>query len=154
MNYLIKESFQQIKDFRQAKKCKHRLADILLIGICTYLSNGQDYEDMVLFAQSKGPQLGDLLDLPNGVPSHDTFNRVFQILTPELLKGCLEQHGKALLDVLAHKQIALDGKKLRGVTPHSKGMSGLFIVNAWVGENRLCIGQHRVDDKSTARAAP
>ena len=148
MNYLIKESFQQIKDFRQAKKCKHRLADILLIGICTYLSNGQDYEDMVLFAQSKGPQLGDLLDLPNGVPSHDTFNRVFQILNPELLRGCLDQHGKALLDVLADKQIALDGKKLRGVDPHSKGMSGLFIVNAWVGENRLCIGQHRVDDKS------
>ena len=148
MNQPIKEYFDQIEDFRQAKKCKHRLADILLIGICTYLSNGQDYEDMVLFAQSKGPQLGDMVDLPNGVPSHDTFNRVFQILNPELLKGCLNQHGKALLDILAHKQIALDGKKLRGVTPHSKGMSGLFIVNAWVGENRLCIGQHRVDDKS------
>ncbi|WP_211225020.1 transposase family protein [Spirosoma spitsbergense] len=46
MSQPIKEYFQQIKDFRQAKKCRHRLSDILLIGICTYLSNGQDYEDM------------------------------------------------------------------------------------------------------------
>lgn len=148
MSQPIKEYFNQIEDFRQAKKCKHRLADILLIGICTYLSNGQDYEDMVLFAQSKAAQVGDLLELPNGVPSHDTFNRVFQLLNPELLKSCLGKHGQAILDILAHKQIALDGKKLRGVTPHSKGTSGLFIVNAWVSENRLCIGQHKVEDKS------
>jgi predicted transposase YbfD/YdcC len=52
------------------------------------------------------------------------------------------------LDILAHKKIALDGKKLRGVSPHSKGMSGLFIVNAWLGENRLCVGQHKVENKS------
>lgn len=148
MSQSIKAYFQEIEDFRQAKKCKHRLSDILLIGICTYLSNGQDYEDMVLFAQSKGPQLGDLLDLPNGVPSHDTFNRAFQLLNPALLKGCLGKHGQAILDILAYKQISLDGKKLRGVTPHSKGTSGLFIVNAWVGENRLCVGQHKVEDKS------
>ena len=87
MDQPIKAYFDQIEDFRQAEKCKHRLADILLIGVCTYLNNGQDYEDMVLFAQSKGLQLGDLLELPNGVPSHDTFNRVFQILNPELLRG-------------------------------------------------------------------
>lgn len=148
MSQSIKAYFTQIEDFRQAKKCKHRLSDILLIGICTYLSNGQDYEDMTLFAQSKGPLLDDLLDLPNGVPSHDTFNRVFQLLKPDLLRSCLGQHGQTLLDILAHKQIALDGKKLRGVTPRSKGTSGLFIVNAWVGENRLCVGQHKVDDKS------
>jgi predicted transposase YbfD/YdcC len=148
MNQSIKSYFEQIEDFRQAKKCKHRLSDILLIGICTYLCNGQDYEDMVLFGHAKGPSLVDLLELPNGVPSHDTFNRVFQLLNPELLRQCLSQHGNTLLKVLADKQIALDGKKLRGVTPHSKGTSGLFIVNAWVGENRLCVGQHKVEDKS------
>ena len=114
MSQLIKEYFDQIEDFRQAKKCKHRLADILLIGICTYLSNGQDYEDMVLFAQSKATQVEDLLELPNGVPSHDTFNRVFQLLNPGLLRGCLGQHGQAILDLLAHKQVALDGKKSGG----------------------------------------
>lgn len=102
---------------------------------------------MTLFAQSKGPLSGDLWDLPNGVPSHNTFNGVSQLLKPELLRGCLGQHGQTLSDILTHKQIALNKKKLRAVIPHPKGRSGLFIVNAWVGENRLCIGQHKVDDK-------
>ena len=144
----LKTYFGQLDDFRQVNKCKHRLSDILLIGLCSYLSNGQDYEDMVLFAQTKGSQLPDLLDLPAGVPSHDTFNRVFQLLAPDLLSGLLQQHGQELLGLLAEKQICLDGKKLKGVSPRSKGNQGLFIVNAWVAENRLCIGQRKVDNKS------
>ncbi len=148
MNQSLKAHFAQLDDFRQVNKCKHRLSDILLIGLCTYLSNGQDYEDMVLFAQTKGAQLPHLLDLPAGVPSHDTFNRVFQLLAPDLLGGLLQQHGHELLGLLAEKQICLDGKKLKGVSPRSKGNQGLFIVNAWVAENRLCIGQRKVDDKS------
>ncbi len=103
---------------------------------------------MVLFAQTKGQHLTDLIDLSVGIPAHDTFNRVFQLLNPEVLKGCLDQHGKALLSLLAEKQICLDGKKLKGVSPRSKGTDGFFIVNAWVSENRLCIGQQRVEDKS------
>lgn len=148
MNPSIRHYFLQINDFRQAGKCTYRLADLLLIGLCTYLSNGQDYEDMVLFPQTRGHLLTDLIDLSTGIPSHDTFNRVFQLLDPQLLRNCLEQHGKELLDVLADKQICLDGKKLKGVSPHSKGTQGLYIVNAWVSENRLCVGQQRVDGKS------
>ena len=148
MSQTIRDYFLQVDDFRQAAKCTYRLADILLIGLCTFLSNGQDYEDMVLFAQTKGPALGDLIDLAPGIPTHDTFNRVFQLLDPELLRNCLNQHGKALLNLLADKQICLDGKKLKGVSPRSKGTDGFFIVNAWVSENRLCIGQQRVEDKS------
>lgn len=148
MSQTIRDYILQIKDFRQTNKCTYRLADLLLIGLCTYLSNGQDYEDMALFAQTRGHLLTDLIDLSNGIPSHDTFNRVFQLLDPHLLRSCLEQHGRALLDLLAQKQICLDGKKLKGARPHSKGNEGLYIVNAWVNENRLCIGQQRVDQKS------
>lgn len=64
--------FLEIPDLREAHKCRHLLSDILIIGLCTYLSNGQDYEDMVLFGQTKGHLLPDLLKLPNGVPAHDT----------------------------------------------------------------------------------
>lgn len=148
MSQTIRHYFLQIEDFRQANKCRYRLADILLIGLCTYLSNGQDYEDMVLFAQTRGHLLAELIDLSKGVPAHDTFNRVFQLLNPKLLRDALGQHGKALLDVLTQKQICLDGKKLKGVSPTSKGTDGLWIVNAWVSENRLCIGQQRVETKS------
>jgi predicted transposase YbfD/YdcC len=144
----INEYFLGITDPREEHKCKHKLSDILLIGLFTYLSNGEDYEDMVLFTSSKGHLLKDYLELPNGIPSHDTFNRVFQILDCNLLKKCLTDYGKSLIDILAEKQICLDGKKLRGVNPTSRGNKGLFIVNAWLSENRLCIGQSRVDDKS------
>mgnify|MGYP003708948823 CR=1 FL=1 len=144
----IRQYFSDIADFRESHKCRHLLSDILIIGLCTYLSNGQDYEDMVIFGQTKGRQLAGLLELPNGVPSHDTFNRVFQILDCEVLKGCLVKHGEGLLEVLAEKQICVDGKKLRGCNPQSRGNRGLYIVNAWVSENRLCIGQQKVCDKS------
>lgn len=148
MSQSIKEYLVQIDDFREPKKCKHRLSDILIIGLCTYLSNGQDYEDMALFAQTHGASLTDLVDLPNGIPSHDTFRRVFQLLDGKALKETLTKHGSEILAVLAEKQICIDGKKLRGVSPTSKGNQGLYIVNAWVGENRLCVGQEKVADKS------
>lgn len=144
----ISKYFSEIDDPRAAYKCKHKLSDILLIGLFTYLSNGEDYEDMVLFGSTKGSLLKDYLSLPNGIPSHDTFNRVFQILDVSILKKCLTDYGKELIDILSEKQICLDGKKLKGVSPTSRGNQGLYIVNAWISENRLCIGQERVDDKS------
>lgn len=144
----IVDYFSEIADPREQHKCRHRLSDILLIGLFTYLSNGHDYEDMVLFGTTKGKEFPDLLSLSAGVPSHDTFNRVFQIIDCELLRKCLTDCGKDIIDILSEKQICLDGKKLRGENPQSRGNKGLYIVNAWVAENKLCIGQERVADKS------
>jgi hypothetical protein len=101
-NYLcvmksIQEYISEVEDFRIEKKCLHKLSDILLIGFFTYLSNGKDYEDMVLFAKSHKDFLRPYAELPNGIPSHDTFRRVF---------------------------------------------------SAWVSENRLCVGQKKMEDKS------
>ena len=148
MNFSLLPWLQQVADFRQPGKCLYPLSDLLLLGLCTYLCNGQDYEDMALFAQTRSAELADLLVLPRQAPSHDTFRRVFQRLDPQVLRACLEAHGRGLLDLLAEKQICLDGKKLRGVAPRSKGTSGCWVVNAWVSENRLCVGQAKVDDKS------
>ncbi len=68
-----------LEDFRIAKKCRHKLSDILLIGLLTYLSNGEDYEDMVLFAESHYDFVKKYCKLPNGIPSHDTFNMVLNV---------------------------------------------------------------------------
>ena len=144
----MKEYFEQVKEPRCKGKCLHLLSDILLVGLLTYLSNGEDYEDMVLFAENKGALFPELLIFPHGVPSHDTFNRVFQLIDTQSLKDCLTAHGRDILDILSEKQIAIDGKKLKGVNPTSKGNSGLYIVNAWVSENRLCIGQEKIEEKS------
>lgn len=131
-----------------AGKCHHKLSDILLIGLLTYLSNGEDYEDMVLFAGTHKDFLSDYIELANGVPSHDTFNRVFGMLSPAVLQECLNNYGKDLVSILSEKQICMDGKKLRGRDPPSKGNRGLYIVNARVSEHRVCIGQKKVEDKS------
>lgn len=137
-----------LEDFRMQKKCHHKLSDIVLIGLFTYLSNGEDYEDMVLFAQSNYDFVKKYCDLPNGIPSHDTFNRVFKYLNPNVLRGLLTDYGKDVLDILSDKQICVDGKKIKGTSPTSRGNQGLYIVNAWVAENQLCIGQQKVENKS------
>jgi predicted transposase YbfD/YdcC len=140
--------FSTVEDFRMVNKCSHKLSDLLFIGLLTYLSSGEEYEDMVLFGKTHKAFLREYISLPNGIPSHDTFRRVFSILEPNVLRACLNEYGKDVVGLLSEKQICLDGKKLKGVSPTSRGNRGLYILNAWVAENRICIGQKRVDDKS------
>ena len=104
-NYL-----SSIDDFRMVNKCSHKLSDILFIGLLTYLSSGEDYEDMVLFGKTHKAFLKEYISLPNGIPSHDTFRRVFSILNPALLRSCLNDYGKDVVGILSEKQICLDGK--------------------------------------------
>ncbi|OAV63880.1 Transposase [Bacteroidales bacterium Barb6XT] len=130
------------------KKCFHKLSDILLTGLLTCLSHGEDYEDMVLSGNTRERFLKEMIPPANGIPSHDTFNRVFSGLEPDLLCECLNNYGRDLIGLLSEKQICLDGRKLKGVSPGSRGNTGLYIVNARVAENRLCTGRKRADDKS------
>jgi predicted transposase YbfD/YdcC len=140
--------FSEVRDPRVTGRCLHLLSDILLLGLCTYLTGGTDYQDMRLFGLERGPQLGDLLSLPNGVPSEDTFERVFKSVCPRELEHCLRNYGRSILSDLAQKQIVIDGKKQRGVSPTTRGNEGLYLLNVWVSENRFCIAQKRVADKS------
>lgn len=103
---------------------------------------------MVEFGRQRIDWLKTKIKLPNGIPSHDTFNRVFQNIEPQQLKKVLKEDGQALLEHVRGQLINFDGKKLRGASPKSRGNKGLYIVSAWVSENRLCIGQQKVEDKS------
>jgi hypothetical protein len=104
---------------------------------------------MYLFGLERGEKLkGSILELPNGAPSSDMYRRVFGCLDVESLKNCLHLHGKEIPAGLAEKQIILDGKKLKGVSPTSKGNAGFYILNAWIGENRICAEQKKVEGKS------
>lgn len=145
----IAQYFKDVQDPRVVGRCDHLLSDILLIALCTYLSGGSDYQDMYLFGKERGVQLkGIILQLPNGHPSADTYERVFKNLEASYLKDCLERYGQDILSCLSEKQIVLDGKKLKGTSPSSKGNCGLYILNAWVSENCICVGQQKVEDKS------
>ena len=148
METKLSSYFSEVEDPRVVGRCSHLLSDILLVSLLTYLTGGVDYQDMHLFVQERGAEFEDLLALPNGAPSADTFERVFKKLKSESLQNCLNSYSNAILEGLSEKQIVLDGKKLKGVSPQSKGNSGLYILNAWVSENRICIGQQKVEEKS------
>jgi len=144
----IERIFTKVDDPRVEARCLHRLKDILFIAFCTLLSNGEDFEDMVEFGKQRQEWLEKVLELPNGIPSHDTFNRVLQLIDPEQLTTCLTEDASILMEAVKGKLINMDGKKMRGVSPKSRGNKGLFILSAWVGKDRLCLGQKKVDGKS------
>lgn len=87
MNTSLSPYFSDVTDPRATGRCLHLLSDILLIGLCTYLTGGSDYQDMRLFGLERGRELGGLLSLPNGVPSEDTFERVFKSICPKELEN-------------------------------------------------------------------
>lgn len=148
MRASIEKIFSKVADPRVELRCLHRLKDILFIAFCTLLSNGEDFGDMVEFAEQRIDWLGKILDLPNGIPSHDTFNRVLQLIDPQQLTLCLSGDAAELIDGVKGKLVNFDGKKMKGASPKSRGNKGLFILSAWVGQDRLCIGQQKVEDKS------
>lgn len=148
MNTSIQSYFSCVSDPRVQSRCDHLLEDILFIALCTLLSNGEDFEDMVEFGHQRFEWLSEVLSLPNGIPSHDTFNRVLQLIDPEQLSLCLAQDAQILIESVSEKLVVFDGKKIKGASPRSCANQGLFILSAWVGEYRLCIGQQKVDKKS------
>ncbi|KAA6347039.1 hypothetical protein EZS27_005450 [termite gut metagenome] len=83
MKRFLSEYFAGVEDPRVQGRCHHLLSDILLTGLCTYITGGVDYQDMHLFAKERGGQIQGLLQLPNGAPSADTFERVFKRIKPE-----------------------------------------------------------------------
>jgi predicted transposase YbfD/YdcC len=103
---------------------------------------------MHIFARERGKSLSGLLLLPNGTPSADTFERVFKRICPAELEACLLAYGQRILSDLAEKQVVIDGKKQRGASPTKRGNEGLYLLNVWVSENRFCVAQKKVEDKS------
>ena len=110
-----------------------------MIGLCTYLTSGTDYEDMRMVALERGSKLDDILSLPNGVPSTDTFECVFCRIHPAEPEYSLRSYGKDIPNGVSEKQIVIDGKKQCGVSPASHGTKGGYILNARVSKNCFCI---------------
>ena len=120
--------------------------DILIIAICAMLCGAQSFEDMALFGQTKEPWLRTFLELPHGIPSHDTFNRQLSALAPECFLEAFMRWTQSLRRAVADEVVAIDGKALRRAI--DAGTSPKVIVSAWAADNRLVLGQRRVEDKS------
>jgi predicted transposase YbfD/YdcC len=142
----IQSHFGNVKDPRRCPR--HLLIDILVIAICAVLCGAQDWQQVVTFGQQRRPWLQRFLALPHGIPCHDTFERVFERLSPRAFAAAFQGWIKALAGALRIQQIAIDGKTLRGSAAPTKGLGPLHIVSAWASANHLLLGQVAVEDKS------
>jgi predicted transposase YbfD/YdcC len=139
--------FGQIPDFRRQHKKLHDLESILLIGIISVLCGAETWNQMQEYAEAKEEFLLTFLDLPNGIPSHDTFNRVFSNLDSDLFESCFMEWVSSLSQLKPREVIAIDGKTIRGAKS-SGGKSPVHMVSAWACENNLVLGQVKVSEKS------
>jgi predicted transposase YbfD/YdcC len=142
------ERLQTIADpRRQCANLKHPLVDVMMLGFCGVLAGCEDFVEIAAWATEHEEILGTFLELPHGIPSHDTFNRIFALLQPTTLQAVLlpwlgERRG------LPGEFVHLDGKTLRGTRCKSQKLKALHVVSAWAGQTGLTLGQVAVDTKS------
>lgn len=135
-----------VPDHRVTGRCTYLLSDLLTIALLTYICGGEDYVDMSEFAHTRARDF-DLLLYTDKSPSPDTFERLMSAVIPDEIERCLVEYGRRFLDTLAEKQVVIDGEKLRGTSPKLRGAKGDYLMNAFVSENHLVIGQLRLKDK-------
>lgn len=138
--------FQDLPDPRVARTREHRLLDLLVIAVCTLLCGGEGFNDMEDFGCAKEDWLKTFLELPHGIPSHDTFNRLFQALDPHSFLECFQRWTQSLRVAVSEEIVALDGKALRRAL--QAGGTAPVLVSAWARENGLVLGQLKVNQKS------
>jgi predicted transposase YbfD/YdcC len=137
--------FRALPDPRVERTKVHSLEVIMFIALCTYLSGGDGFYDMEDYAQARQDWLREHIGMQS-VPSHDTFNRVFQAISPACFGECLITLSQRLRERVSGDIVAFDGKTHRRTG--SKGVPALHTLNAWSVENRLVLGQLAVEEKS------
>lgn len=139
--------FSQIDDPRSHINKLHKLDDILLIGIISVICAADTWKDMETYAKAKKDFLESFLDLPNGIPSDDTFNRVFSSINSEQFESCFTQWVSRLVSLTEGEVVPIDGKTLRGAKSDGK-KSPFHMVSAWASNNNMVLGQVKVSQKS------
>jgi len=145
----LHQSFGMLHDPR-IKRCKrHALIDIIILSVLAVLSGAESYDSIELFGKLNIEFLKQLLSLENGIPSHDTINRMFQIINPRQFERCFISWAKSLKEEgLMERVIAIDGKTVRGSRDSFHDKSPLHSVHAWSVENGICLGQIECGEKT------
>src|SRR5437763_8164182 len=142
----IPKFFARLQDPRRAHGRLHRLQDIIVIALCAVIAGAQDWQQIETFGRKRRAWLSGFLELLNGIPSHDTFERVFNRLKPQAFQACFRDWVQAISTALRIKHVAIDGKTLRG--SGSAKLGPLHLVSAWATAQRLSLGQVAVGAKS------
>lgn len=143
----IEAHFSDLEDPRESNR-RHLLLDILVIAICAAIGGADSWVDVELFGRAKLAWLRQFLALPHGIPTHDTFRRVFAQLDAGQFQACFVGWVEAVSQVAAGQVLAVDGKTVRRSHDRAIGRQALQLVSVWATENRLVLGQREVDGKS------
>lgn len=149
METKLHEYFRQIPDPRINRNKKHLLLDIILLSVLAVICGAESWDSIEMFGKSKIDFLRRFLRLPNGIPSHDTINRVFTMLRPEKFEQLFIQWVDSLrIKGISNEVVAIDGKTSRGSKDSFHDRSPIHIVSAWANSNQLVLGQRKIDTKS------
>jgi predicted transposase YbfD/YdcC len=144
----LKHCFADLPDPRVVGRCDHRLLDVIAITLLAVMSGAEDWPDIEQFGIARREWLRKFLELPGGIPSHDTFRRVFGLLDRNQFAAHLFRWTQALHEATGGKVIAIDGKTLRRSLAKKSGKAALHLVTAWCTENGLTLGQIACQEKS------
>jgi predicted transposase YbfD/YdcC len=144
----LRECFSMVRDPRREHQRFHPLWDIIAITICAVISGADGWPDVEEYGRCKQEWLESFLELPFGIPSHDTFARVFALLDPLAFQEGFRNWVQSLVEATEGRVVAIDGKTLRHSFDKAKGKGALHLVGAWATENKLLLGQQAVDCKS------
>ncbi|GLI35193.1 ISAs1 family transposase [Desulforhabdus amnigena] len=143
------EHFSELEDPRKhTKKIRHKLIDILVIAICGTICGADDWMGISDFGKAKFKWLRTFLDLPNGIPSHDTFGRVFSLIRPEKFQECFVSWIQSVVQICEGEIVPIDGKTLRRSHDSKSNTAAIHMVSAWANRNRLVLGQVKTEKKS------
>lgn len=149
------EHFSDCQDPRRELGKEHLLIDIIVIGILAVICGTDDFVGMAEFGVDQQSWLRTFLKLPNGIPSHDTFGRVFAQIKPSEFRRCFSNWVRSVADLTGAEVIAIDGKTARRSHNRPLGKSAIELVSAWAQGNRLTLGQVKVaDDSNEITAVP
>ena len=144
----IIDYFMELDDPRLNRRKEHLLIDIVTITICAVICGSDDWVAISQFGVAKKSWFKTFLELPNDIPSHDTFGRVFALISPEKFQMCFRNWVQSIVKVFDNEIIALDGKTLRRSHDNSLGKSAIHMVSAWASQNRVTMGQVKTNEKS------
>lgn len=140
--------FGKLEDPRTGNNIQHPLINIITIAICSVIGGADTWVDVEAYGQAKQAFFETFLDLKNGIPSHDTFGRVFRWLNPDAFGQCFSTWTQRICELTAGEVVAIDGKCLRGSKDSVHEQDGRYMVSVWANRNRMVLGQARVADKS------
>ena len=143
----IKSFFERIDDHRHHNRL-HKLIDVIIIAICAVIAGADTYEQIENFGKKRKKWLSKFLELPYGIPSHDTFGRIFEKMNPKEFQDCFKLWIESVTDQTKGQVIAIDGKTLRRSHDKSDDKKAIHMVSAWASANQVVLGQLKTEDKS------